>query len=604
MTRTGRNALVGFGLLLSALGLAGRPAPSTTAAARQAAGVSAAQGAATTPDRYDIRLALDFDARRFEGTQRVTWINRADRPASALYFHLYPNLRPEAPRDGPRAEARPETNAGDDADEPRLEVTRAAQGGRPLEILTENGGATIRVQLREAVRRGASVEVELAFRGSVPAIDPDETSLSAHVVQQFGAALRDSREVRRARDTNFFSRGVMLLGSFHPLLATRSGGEWRRKIELTIGDTVYADVADYDLSVTAGGDVALYAPAAPEREGDDGPAAARLFRGQNLRGLSLLAGRSLRSAEREAGGLTVRSVYLAEHEKVGRRVLQTAAEAARIYARQFGPPPFGQITVAEAPLVAGLGSTEFAGLAVVASAFYVDFDSPSVRSLPEIVREQRESVEESLEFAVAQGVARQWWGAGVGGDPAREPVLDEGLAHWSALLYVERAHGAERAREAEEEQLRGVYQLYRTFGGEDTAADRPAREYRNSLQYSAVVASKGALMLAGLRQLLGDESFFRALRSFYVAHCLGFAEVSDLRAAFSATAADQQQRRSVARAFDRWLGERRGDEDIGPPNAQLAGLLGPVAERPDGERDRNAFSRLGRFFWRQMTRIR
>src|SRR3712207_9199236 len=91
--------------------------------------------------------------------------------------------------------------------------------------------------------------MELAFKGTVPELDPDETSLTAHVIQQVGAAMRDTREVRRARDTNFSSRGVMLLGSFHPVLAAREGGDWLRAIEPTVGEAVFADVADYDVRV-------------------------------------------------------------------------------------------------------------------------------------------------------------------------------------------------------------------------------------------------------------------------------------------------------------------------------------------------------------------
>ena len=67
------------------------------------------------------------------------------------------------------------------------------------------------------------------------------------------------------------------------------------------------------------------------------------------------------------------------------------------------------------------------------------------------------------------GVARQWWGEAVGSDPARQPVLHEALAQFSALLYVQDVHGAEAARQVQEDQLRGVYQVYRTFGGEDAA---------------------------------------------------------------------------------------------------------------------------------------
>ena len=36
-----------------------------------------------------------------------------------------------------------------------------------------------------------------------------------------------------------------------------------------------------------------------------------------------------------------------------------------------------------------------------------------------------------------------------------------------------------------EEQLKGVYKVYRTFGGEDMEASRSSRDYRNSFQYAA-----------------------------------------------------------------------------------------------------------------------
>ena len=81
------------------------------------------------------------------------------------------------------------------------------------------------------------------------------------------------------------------------------------------------------------------------------------------------------------------------------------------------------------------------------------------------------------------------------------------------------------------------------------------------------------------------------------------AELDDLRAAFVAEA-ELAERRAVTRTFNRWLAERHGDEDIAPPNPQLAAALGINTEQQQAARDRNAFSRLGRFFWRQMTRIR
>jgi hypothetical protein len=551
---------------------------------------------------YQIGLELDFDARRCTGTERVRWTNRDDDAAAAVYFHLYPNLR----ADDERANS-PQTDADSAApDEPRLEVTgvRAAPEGGPLTFTFEDEGATMRVQLPKAVAAGASTEVEISFRGSFPEIDPDETSLPAHVVQQVGAAMRDTREVRRARDTNFVSRGVMLLGDFYPVLAARNdNGEWQRRVESSVGDAFFADVADYDVTVNTLGEVALFASCDERGSAEFGRNSSHVFQGESLRGFALVAGRTLRSAEQTVGAVRVRSVFAAEHEKIGRRVLAYAADAARTFASRFGPLPLKTVTITEAPFVAGLGSAEFAGLAAIASAFYVDFDSPAMRALPELVREQRSSVEDSLEFAAAQGVAQQWWGEAVGSDPQREPVLDEALAQWSALLYVQDVHGEERAKAVQEDQLRGVYQVYRTFGGEDRAASSPSRDYRNSFQYAAIVVSKGALMFVALRQLLGNERFFHALRGYYEANRLEVAEMEDLRAAFVAEA-ELPQRRMVTRTFNRWLTEKHGDEDIAPPNPQLLAALGITAEQQQAAKDRNAFSRLGRFFWRQMTRIR
>ncbi|HEX8335933.1 MAG TPA: M1 family aminopeptidase [Pyrinomonadaceae bacterium] len=549
---------------------------------------------------YRVRLELDFDARTFAGRERVRWVNRDNRATSVVYFHLYPNLRAEDERPGPQGQA--DASA---PEEPRLEVTavRAAEGGQALPFAAEDEGVTLRVQLREAVAPGSAAELELSFKGTVPEIDPDETSLTAHVIQQVGAAMRDTREIRRARDTNFVSRGVMLLGGFYPVLAARQGDDWQREVEPSVGETFFTDVADYEVEVEAAEGVNVYASGEQRQESTAARRRRQTFAGEDLRGFAVVAGRTLRAEEREAGGIRVRSVFTPEHEKVGRRVLGVAADAARTYAARFGPLPLKSVTVAEAPLVAGLGSAEFAGLAVIAGAFYVDFDSPAMRALPELVREQRASVEDNLEFAAAQGVARQWWGGAVGNDPARQPVLHEALAQFSALLYVQDVRGPESAQQVQDDQLRGVYQVYRTFGGEDVAADRPAREYRNSFQYAAVVAGKGALMFVELRRLLGEERFFKALRGYYEANRLEVAETEDLRAAFAA-AAELPQRRALTRTFNRWLSQRHGDEDIAPPNPQLLAAVGFTPEQQQAARDRNAFSRLGRFFWRQMTRIR
>lgn len=550
-------------------------------------------------NRYQINLKIDFDGLAYAGSERVRWVNRSDHASAVLYFHLYSNLRLDQDTSPGQKSA--------DTEEPRIEITEvsSAVDAKPLTYSIYDQGTTLRINLREPVLPGNSTEVVVGFKGVVPEVDPDETGLTSHVVKQVSAALRGDRETRRPRDLNFRCRGVMLLGTSYPVLAVQDRDEWLRKIEPSVGDIVFNEAADYEVRIDVAPGVVVFTSAGEAHESTDGKPLT--FAAAALRDFSIIAGRNLRSERTQIGETNLRSIFIPEHERIGKRVLTMAEDAVRIFTAKFGPLPYKTITIAEAPLVAGVGSNQFTGMEVIASAYYVDFDSPAMRNLPEIIREQRPSVEESLEWSVAHLVAHEWWGSAVGNNPAREPVLDEGMASWAALLYFQEVYGKLKAAAVVEDQLRGVYRLYRTFGGEDMDANRPTRDYRNTFQYAAVVTTKGALMFVELQRLMGEEKLLAGVQKYYRANLFEIAELDDLSGALIAEA-PLEQRRSVARTFSRWLASRHGDEDIAKPDRELATSLGLPAKPPQQRGgDRNplsAFARVGKFFWQQVTRIR
>jgi hypothetical protein len=553
--------------------------------------------------RYQIQLAIDYEHRTYTGTERVRWVNRGDHPTSTIFFHLYPNVRMQGYV--PPAGKTPEGQTI--SDEPRIDISevRIADSKAPVQFVLDDQETTVRINLRDAIAQNGSIELEIKFSGSVPEIDPDETGLMSHLVQQVSAAIRSSREVRRARDTNFRCRGLLILAGSYPVLAARDGDDWIRKVESTIGDSLTTDAADYEVTVAAPQEVEVFAPVKPNAVSEEHPTRVSSFVAENLRDFAIILGDNLQVEEKVAGGITVRSIFRPDHEAAARRVLKIAADSLNVFVARFGPLPMKTVSIVDAPLVATMGSAEFAGLSAIASAFYLDFESAAMRNMPDMVREQRAAVEDSLEWTIAHAVAHQWWGATVGNDSGREPIMDEALANWSALLYYRETHNETESKAALDEQVRGVYTLYRTLGGEDMEASRSTREYRNSFQYSAIVGSKGALMFEALRKLLGDERFFAALRDYYAANSLEVADMDDLRGAFIA-GAPVEQRRAVSRTFDRWLSSKRGDEDIGPPDPKLAAELGLPA-KVNAKGDRNvftAFAKVGKFFWQQMTRIR
>lgn len=272
--------------------------------------------------RYQIELKIDFDALSYTGSERVRWVNRGNDATSVLYFHLYSNLRTDgSPPSAPSA-------ADSESEEPRIEITevRSAGNGAPLTYSIDDHGTTLRISLREQIASGKSTEVVIGFKGNVPEVDADETGLTSHVVKQVSAAIRGERELRRPRDLNFRCRGVMLLGTAYPVLAVHQGDEWVRKLEPSVGDLIFNEVADYEVKIEAPPGVVVFTSAGEKENKSDGEKSA-VFSATPLREFAIIAGRNLRSEQTRIGETTIRSIFVPEHATVGRRVLTMAADS-------------------------------------------------------------------------------------------------------------------------------------------------------------------------------------------------------------------------------------------------------------------------------------
>jgi aminopeptidase N len=287
------------------------------------------------------------------------------------------------------------------------------------------------------------------------------------------------------------------------------------------------------------------------------------FRADKLRGFALIVNDNLKFAEKRVGETRIVSYYHEADERIGKRMLDLAAQAVGIYNAAFGSYPYPQLQVLEAPLPAGYSGVDLPETVVLTQAYYLDFDSAQAMHLPGIVREQADVIKAALEFTLAHGIAHQWWGGAVGSDPQRAAYLDEALSTYSAAYYHEAAYGPALGKLIIEQQLQGTYHLYRMFGGSDVEVEKQTKDFRSALQYSAIVQAKGALWLAALRQELGDRKFFNALRAYYSAYQFQIVPPDYLRFALLAEAEDP---RAVRAIYQRWLREKHGDEDIGLPD--------------------------------------
>ncbi len=445
--------------------------------------------------------------------------------------------------------------------------------GRELRFSLRSRNVALRVELPQKLQPGQTIELVLDFSARMPRVQREETSLLAHFLEEVSDALSDERQPKDARDIFFAGEEAMMLGYFFPMLAPRQQQFAEQGLAVGVGNLVYSEVADYEVEVKTDEGLTLIGSASciavkPLQSGseDSGKRKVHIFRGEKLRGFAIALVERMKSAEQNVGNVHIVSYFRESDERLGKRALRIAAGAIDAYSRSFGDYPYSQLQVVELPLAAGYSNIKFPALIAVAQAYYIDFDAPQAARLPGVLREQSDIIKSSFEFAIAHGVARQWWGEAVGSDPERFPYLDEALANYSAAYYHEVAYGKKLGDLIIDQQLRGAYQAYRMLGGVDMEVDKPLKEFRNALHYTAIVQAKGALLFVALRKELGDEQFFNALRNYFSAHRFRIAGPEHLRFAFQALV---ENPRAVRWLFQRWLKEKRGDEDIGSPDLTL-----------------------------------
>lgn len=516
--------------------------------------------------QYRIELDINYRSSSFSGTETVRITNSSRDDLDYINFHLYPN-----------------TGLLDD-DESLLSVQLVSLNGRELRFTLRSRQTILRVELPSKLPPGQYVELKLNFSGRVPQVQREEASLLAHFLQEVNDAVSDERPIRDSRDIYFASEEAMLLGYFFPMVAVKPSQLTEQSLVAGAGGIVAVDVANYEVRVTADDGVTIISSGVNDEIRAIVPAQTPsseslrqrkvfTFRGENLRGFGLAIAERMKSIEQQVGHTRVVSYFREGDDRLGKRALSIAVRAIESFSQSFGSYPYPIFQVIEMPLPAGSSDTELPALVALAQAYYIDFDAPNSLRLPGVLREQADVIKTSFEFILAHGVAHQWWGDVIGSDPERTPYLDEALSTFSAAYYHEVVYGKPLGEIILKQQLQGTYQAYRMLGGVDLEVDKQAKEFRNALQFAAIVQAKGALLFAALRKELGDQKFFNALREYYSTYRYRIVSSEQLRGAFLNVADDQ---RTVRALFQRWLKEKHGDEDIGTPDLTL--LSPPVSK--------------------------
>lgn len=537
------------------------------------AGLASALGVGTLSSLplYDLHVSIDDQLRGFGLRERVVVTNDDTRPWRDVTMRIFVNA----------------------AIAPGASAPVRFLEGRCLDGVScefeQPSPSVLVVRPSAPIAPGAHLRFELDLQGVMPEIEDDRLSMMSQGLESLASI--EGGQASTPGDYGLVAHGAGIgsLAAFYPVLARRRAGAWVTDDGGTMGDLstdaphhVRARVVvPEDMQVASSGvevsvaNVADAAGRAPRKEVTIHAAA--------VRELAILVSPRFITSECTVDGTRVRSFFLMRDAEAGRHVGDVACESFRVFTRRFGAYPYTELDVVEAPLVGGAGGVEFSGLVTVSLMFYrsaleggggglgmlgalgalggadgTDTASAGLDGLAQMTTSMRE-------FVTAHEVAHQWWHGLVGSDSRAHPWVDESLAQYSAMLYVEERHGAARAREEGERQVAMNYRMMRIQGHADDVVDRAASAFDSPITYAGLVYGKGPFFYRAVRERVGDAAFFAGLSRYVREH--RFREAPP-NAVIDALARESGPHASeVRRLARRWLSERHGDEDFGPSDA-------------------------------------
>jgi aminopeptidase N len=212
-----------------------------------------------------------------------------------------------------------------------------------------------------------------------------------------------------------------------------------------------------------------------------------------------------------------------------------ANPSLKFFSRTVAPYPYEKLALI-------VGATRFGGMenssAIVFASSLFD-PRPDSGSSSNVFK-----VREGIVEVVAHEIAHQWFGDSVTESTWADLWLSEGFATYFAGLFVQRYEGEQAFRQYMSKAAQSYFRyekMNRTPIHDTETEDLFKLLNANNYQ-------KGAWVLHMLRMELGDDAFFRGIRSYYRVHQGATANSEDLRAAL-----ERASGKTLKEFFVRWV---------------------------------------------------
>jgi len=273
---------------------------------------------------------------------------------------------------------------------------------------------------------------------------------------------------------------------FIPPYQDESG--WQTHQPGNYGEYLVYPIADYDVSLTLLPESHQLIVAAPATVSESEN--VNNYRLENARTFSFAILEGYKTLEKEVDGIHLNVHYRVANPRAAHSALKILSSAMTTFSELFGPYPFDTLTLAEIEMFDGM---EYDGIFLLGEHVFATYKGTS-RNL--------------LTLLTAHETCHNWWFSQVGNNQAVEPWLDEALATYCELLFLETEYPG----------LVGWWWDFRVNTVKPSGiVNATIYTYPDYEQYRQAIYLRGVQFLHAVRTEMGIHSFNDFLQQYYSA---------------------------------------------------------------------------------------
>ncbi|PYX25839.1 MAG: peptidase M1 [Acidobacteria bacterium] len=208
------------------------------------------------------------------------------------------------------------------------------------------------------------------------------------------------------------------------------------------------------------------------------------------------------------------------HQKLAPEYTNAALKEFTYYITAFGPLPSPTLRVVELP-----------------------DDTVPTTSAPELVGIAGRTITDKTNYRLlANTIAHQWWGCSVSPASKEDWWISDGFSRYSEAMYVEQAAGAMGLEEAVKDMSVGA------LAYDTVPLSSVSKLDVFSPEFQTLVTDKGAMIVHMLRWVVGDQQFYKIMRTFASQYAGKSATIGDFQ-----TIAEKEHGDKLTWFFTQWL---------------------------------------------------